>query len=96
LGIAPDFETDLVAKIEQNRRRSWATSRILRLRSGQSRPKAGCERKGFIYGQALNRVSESSLRDFCNVIRKSNKHHPIFYAPKQDIVFGGINLDFSK
>jgi hypothetical protein len=24
------------------------------LRSAQSRPKAGCERKGFIYGQALN------------------------------------------
>ncbi len=44
----------MVAKIEQNRRRSWATSRILPLRSGQSRPKAGCERKGFIYGQAPN------------------------------------------
>jgi len=28
LGIALDFEADLVAKIEQNRRRSWATSRI--------------------------------------------------------------------
>ena|GEM_PF-1204202 len=26
LEIAPDFETDLVAKIEQNRRRSWATA----------------------------------------------------------------------
>jgi len=24
------------------------------LRSGQSRPKAGCEHKGFIYGQALS------------------------------------------
>ncbi|MGO8942981.1 MAG: hypothetical protein ACLQJ7_04835, partial [Syntrophobacteraceae bacterium] len=33
---------------------SWPTSRILPLRTGQSRPKAGCERKGFIYGQALN------------------------------------------
>ena len=30
LGIAPDFEADLVARIEQNRRRSSATSRILR------------------------------------------------------------------
>ena len=43
----------MVARIEQNRRRSWATSRILRLRSGRRRPNAGCERKGFIYGQAL-------------------------------------------
>ena len=48
LGIAPDFEADLVARIEQNRRRSSATSRILRLRRGKSRPKAGCERKGVI------------------------------------------------
>ena len=27
LGIAPDFKTDLVVKIEQNRRRRWATSK---------------------------------------------------------------------
>ncbi len=44
----------LVATIEQNRRRSWTTLRILRLRSGRSGPKAECEHKGFIYGQALN------------------------------------------
>jgi hypothetical protein len=55
LGTAPDFEAGLVARIEQNRRRSSATSKILRLRSGgKSRPKAGCERKGVIYGQALS------------------------------------------
>ena len=39
---------------------SWATSRILPLRSGQSRPKAGCKRKGFIYGQALNKTGQMS------------------------------------
>ena len=38
LGITPDFEADLVARIEQNRRRSIAASRILRLRSGKSSP----------------------------------------------------------
>jgi len=48
LRIALNFETDLVAKIERNHKRSWVTSRILRLRSGQSGPKAGCENKGFI------------------------------------------------
>jgi len=58
LGIAPDFEADLVARIEQNRRRSSATSRILRLRSGKSRPKAGCGRKGVIYGEALSKNTE--------------------------------------
>ena len=47
LRIAPYFETDSVAKKEQNRRRNWTTPEE-RLRSGQSRPKAGCEHKGFI------------------------------------------------
>jgi two-component system, OmpR family, phosphate regulon sensor histidine kinase PhoR len=42
----------LVATIEQNRKRSSATLRILRLRSEQRQPKAGYERKSFIYGQA--------------------------------------------
>jgi hypothetical protein len=37
LGIVPDFETDSVAKIEQNRSHSWITPAILRLASGQSR-----------------------------------------------------------
>ena len=32
------------------------TSRVLRLRRGQSRPKVGCEHKGFIYGKALNKA----------------------------------------
>ena len=47
--LPPRTEKDLL-RMET----SWATSRNLQLRSGQSRPKAGCERKGFIYGQALN------------------------------------------
>jgi hypothetical protein len=36
------------------------------LRSGKSRPKAGCERKGVIYGQALNRpaIKFPLLADF--------------------------------
>jgi len=48
-----DFETDLFATIEQNRKCSSSTMRILRLRSDQRRPKAGCDDQNFIYGQAL-------------------------------------------
>jgi hypothetical protein len=49
-GIAPDFELAMAVTIEQNRKRSSATLRILRLRSGQRRPKGGCEHQSFICG----------------------------------------------
>jgi len=60
-GFAPDFEAEMVARNGQNRGRSWAMSRILRLRSVRSRPKAGCERKGLIYGQALMQARETAF-----------------------------------
>ena len=39
--IAPGFGSDFVVLIEQNRRRSSATSRILRLRNGEIWPEDG-------------------------------------------------------
>ena len=54
--------TSAEPKVEQNRRRSRATSRNLRSGSGKSRPKAGCEYKGFIYGQTLSPFKLALLR----------------------------------
>ena len=76
----------MVARIEQNRRRSGATSRILRLRSGQSNPKAGCERKGFIYGQALNHFTLSigylRLQKNFHCSEYLNERFPSIFEPR--------------
>jgi len=37
------------------------------LRNGQIRPKAGCERKGFIYGQALKTAGAGFARDLASI-----------------------------
>ncbi len=55
---------------------SWATSGILPLRSGQSRPKAGCKRKGFIYGQALISATFKILKGACGRDRPISLHRP--------------------
>ncbi len=55
---------------------SWPTSRILPLRSGQSQPKAGCKRKGFIYGQALISATFEILKGACGRDRPISLHRP--------------------
>jgi hypothetical protein len=51
LEIAPNFEMALIAVIEENRIRSRATERVLRLKNDQRQLKTGCEHKSFAYGQ---------------------------------------------
>ena len=60
---------------------------------GQSRPKAGCERKGFIYGQALR--DTASVTSFCtespevgNLFGISYDHY--YRLRRQDFILGWI------
>jgi len=60
------------------------------LRSGQSRPKAGCERKGIIYGQALSDQSGLTFLE--------GERHPAGYrsSPADDWAISAAARDASS